>query len=159
MLDLTQLAIYGPTIVRLVTGPVMVGLTAYFMDKFDPGCTFDCVARDINSLFFWFLAAITLVGVLGLPADLVYLGTFDRWLDQGNKWVQATTFEYPNALATVLTLSEMAILGVLLTSNYYGGELSSTLAYISAYFILFSLPLVPAWVQLGPAMAYARAAI
>ena len=100
-----------------------------------------------------------MVGVLGLPADLVYLGAFDRWLDQGNKWVQVAKFGFPDALGTALTLSEVAILGVLLTSNYYGGELSSTLAYISAYFILFSLPLVPAWVQLGPAMAYARAAI
>ena len=117
------------------------------------------MSRDIYSLIFWFLAAFTLVGVLGLPADLVFLGAFNRWLDQGNKWVQATIFEYPTALGTALTLSEVAILGGLLTSNYYGGEQLSTLAYIGAYFILFSLPLVPAWVQLGPATAYAGAAI
>ena len=123
MLDLTHLAVYGPTIVRMVSGPVMLGLTAYFMDLFSPGCTFDCVARDIYSLIFWFLAASTLVGALGLPADFVYLGAFDRWLDQGNKWIQAATFGFPVALGSALTLIETAILGVLLTSNYYGGEL------------------------------------
>ena len=158
MLDLTQLAIYVPTIERLVLTPVMVGLSSYFFDIFDPGCTFNCVSRDMTSLIFWFVAAATLVGILGLPADLVFLGVFDRWLDKGNKWVQATTFEFPNILGTVLTLTEFAILGVLLTSNYYGGELTSTLAYIGSYFILFSLPLVPAWMQLVPAVAYARSA-
>ena len=101
--------------------------------------------------------ACTLVSLAGVPADIFYLATFYTGkVDLENKWVQALGFDYPIALGSLLTAAEVILGGVMLTSNYYGGELETSLAYLGSYFILFSLPLIPAWAQLLPAINYGK---